>query len=132
MKIALHVLAAPYSDQSNLTAYRFAKAALKQGHCIPRVFFSGDGVLTGNQLSTPPQDEPDLNSLWVELAEQHDIELILCVSAALKRGILDQTEADRYDKPHAITQSPFIISGLGQLVEAAIEYDRLVTFGVHH
>ncbi len=43
---------------------------------------------------------------------------MVCVAAALRRGIKDETLAPG-----------FRISGLGQLVEAGIEGDRLVVFG---
>ncbi|PPZ33725.1 sulfurtransferase TusD, partial [Escherichia coli] len=46
------------------------------------------------------------------------IDLVVCVAAALRRGIKDELLAPG-----------FRISGLGQLVEMGIQYDRLVTFG---
>ena len=66
---------------------------------------------------------------WVELAEQHGVELILCISSALKQGMLDATEAKRHDRSAPSIHPAFIISGLGQLVDAAISSDRLITFG---
>ena len=76
-----------------------------------------------------PQDEADRLQPWVELAEQHGVELILCISSALKQGMLDATEAKRHDRPGPSIHPAFIISGLGQLVDAAISSDRLITFG---
>lgn len=128
MKIALHVLASP-NHQANHSAFKFSQAAIAQGHQISRVFFSGEAAYTGNYLNTPPQDETNIYEQWCELSDSHGVELILCVAAALKRGILDETEAKRYNKEQFNCTAPFIISGLGQLVEAAIENDRLVTFG---
>jgi tRNA 2-thiouridine synthesizing protein D len=55
---------------------------------------------------------------WSKLAEEHGVDLVVCVAAALRRGIKDEVLAPG-----------FRISGLGQLVEAGIEADRLVTFG---
>jgi tRNA 2-thiouridine synthesizing protein D len=43
---------------------------------------------------------------------------VVCVAAALRRGIVEQNLAQG-----------FRISGLGQLVESAIQSDRLVVFG---
>ena len=130
MKFALHITCSPYSKQGNLSGLKFAKAVLEKGHTLTRVFFSSDGVHTGSQLTVIPQDEIDIPSAWSELATTHNIELILCISACLKRGLLDQDEADRYEKEAANIRQPFVISGLGQLAEAAITNDRLVTFGV--
>ena len=129
MKISLHVTASPYSNQAHLTALKFAEAIAETEHELFRVFFSGDAVYVGNQLRIPPQGETDLTARWQRVAEQQRAELILCVSASLKRGVIDETEANRYDKPSSNVSSPFLISGLGQLVEAGLESDRLITFG---
>jgi tRNA 2-thiouridine synthesizing protein D len=54
----------------------------------------------------------------------------VCVASALRRGMLDPTEASRYEHDAASVAPEFTISGLGQLIDAAIDCDRLVTFGV--
>lgn len=128
MRIALHIQSAPYSAQGNLTALNFAKAALQAGHQVTRVFFSGDGVLTGNRFTCPPQDEIHLHDAWINLSQTHHFELILCVSACLRRGMLDEQEARRQGFEGYSVTTPFIISGLGQLVEAALINDHLITF----
>ncbi|MCG8669624.1 MAG: sulfurtransferase complex subunit TusD [Pseudomonadales bacterium] len=129
MKISLNITAAPYSNQAHLTALKFAEAIAETEHQLARVFFSGDAVYVGNSLRVPPQGEEDFTARWIDVANAQNAELILCVSASLKRGMLDKTEADRYEKGTFNITSPFIISGLGQLVEAGIESDRLITFG---
>jgi tRNA 2-thiouridine synthesizing protein D len=65
----------------------------------------------------------------VELVEQHGIELTLCISSALRRGMLDPAEAERHEKHAASVHPAFTIAGLGQLVDACARSDRLVTFG---
>ena len=129
MKLSLLVLGAPYSTQSMSTALRFTRAAIESGHIIYRVFFYHDGVLAANELATPPQDEANIPELWAELAAQHNIDLVVCIASALKRGVLDTTEADRYNKKGANISVGFDISGLGQLVDATINSDRVVSFG---
>ena len=129
MQISLLVLGSPYSSQSAATALRFASAALKAGHSLYRIFFYHDAVNCGNSLITPPQDENNIPVQWQQLASDHSVELIICISSALKRGVLDQTEANRHDKTASNLVDGFDISGLGQLVDAAIHSDRLVTFG---
>ena len=96
---------------------------------IYRVFFYHDGVYTGNGAIAPPQDEPDIRQMWSSLAAANQIELIVCIASALRRGVLDRTEADRYEKSNANLDSSFTISGLGQLIDAGLNADRLVTFG---
>lgn len=129
MKFSLLVLGSPYSDQSVSTALRFAKAAINNGHSLYRVFFYHDGVNSGNRLITPPQDESNLPQQWAELAANNNIDLVVCVASALRRGVLDDNEAERYEKEGGNLSDGFEISGLGQLVEASIVSDRVVTFG---
>lgn len=132
MIFSLSITEAWPDSQAPSTAYLFAKAALAKGHKIYRVFFSGNGVLNGSNLHCPPEEksgEINISQLWQQLAEEHDFELVVCISAALRRGILDQEEALRNDKPASNLADGFTISGLGQLVEAGIESDRLISFG---
>lgn len=128
MKLALAVHGAPYSSQSAATALRFARAALAAGHEIPRVFFYHDGIHTGSSLAVPPQDEPSPLPGWVELAERHDVELAVCIAAALKRGLVNAEEADRYELGGRNLHPAFAIVGLGQLIEAIGTTDRFITF----
>jgi tRNA 2-thiouridine synthesizing protein D len=129
MIYSLLVMSSPASGQCALTAARFARAVLARGHSIRRVFFLDAGTTNGSAAAIFPQDETDRLQPWVELAEQHGVELILCIASALKYGMLDDTEARRHEKSAATVHSAFTISGLGQLVDAAATVDRLVTFG---
>ena len=119
----------PYTHQATDTAYHFVEAALKAGHEIVRVFFYHDGVNNGTRLTVPPQDERNIQSNWTKLAEQHDLDLVVCVAAAQRRGILDESEAKRNGKDTDNIAPGFRISGLGQLIETGIESDRVVAFG---
>ena len=118
MKFTILVNAGPYTHQASDSAWQFACAALQKGHMVNRIFFYGDGVYSANRLIEPQSDERNLARMWSELAEQHSVDLVVCVAAANRRGI--QTEL--------LTQG-FRISGLGQLVEAGIDSDRTVVFG---
>ena len=93
-----------------------------------RVFFYHDGVNVANGSIVAPQEEHDLGSDWVDLAAQGRFELAVCIAAALKRGVVNETERKRYDLPSATLREGFEIVGLGQLVDAALEADRVVTF----
>ncbi|MCB1691783.1 MAG: sulfurtransferase complex subunit TusD [Pseudomonadales bacterium] len=128
MKFAIVVHGAPYSSQSSLSALHFARAALASGHEIYRVFFYHDGVLNGTALAAPPQDEIDIPSAWQALAREHTLDLVVCIASSLRRGLLDETEADRYEKPAANLAPGFVISGLGQLIDGALNADRTITF----
>ena len=95
----------PYQHQASDSAYLFAQAAIEEGHTIFRVFFYHDGVNNGTRLATPPQDDRHIPNRWSELAEKHDIDLVLCVAAAQRRGMGDpdemkrnKTDADNFKK----------------------------------
>ncbi len=118
MKFGILVNEGPYQHQASDSAYLFVVAALAKGHEIYRVFFYNDGVNNANKLTEPPQDDRNITQRWSKLAADHGIDLVVCVAAALRRGIRDE-----------ILAPGFRISGLGQLVEAGIEADRLVVFG---
>lgn len=125
---SLLVTGNPASEQSGSTAYQFCLAALAAGHKIAGVFFYLDGVLTANSLISPASDEVNLPFLWAELATQYQFSLEVCVSAALRRGVVNQDEANLLGLPHGNVQAPFILSGLGQLAELSASCDRLIQF----
>ncbi|NDR56758.1 sulfurtransferase complex subunit TusD [Aliiruegeria sabulilitoris] len=129
MKFGIVVSEGPYTHQAADTAYHFAKAALDKGHEVPRVFFYHDGVNVATNLSVPPQDERQIQKNWTALAKANDIDMVVCIAAAQRRGILDENEAKRQGKDASNLAEGFRISGLGQLIEMGIECDRTVTFG---
>ncbi len=129
MNFAIQVNAGPYQHQGCASALAFARAALERGHRVLRVFFYNDGVNVATRLATPPQDEQDLTRAWVALAEEHGVDLVVCVAAAERRGIVDADERSRHGKDTDNLAAGFRIAGLGQLVEAVIDADRLVVFG---
>ena len=97
MKFGIVVNEGPYQHQASDTAYYFTKAALDNGHEIFRVFFYHDGVNNGTRYTTPPQDDRNIVAGWSELAEKHKLDLVVCVAAAQRRGIVDEGEAKRND-----------------------------------
>jgi tRNA 2-thiouridine synthesizing protein D len=129
VKYGILVNEGPYTHEASDSAYHFASAALRAGHEIVRVFFYHDGVNNGTRLSVPPQDDRNISERWAKLAQEHDVELILCVAAAQRRGLLDEDEAKRAGKDSNNMAEGFQISGLGQLIDAGIQADRLIVFG---
>lgn len=118
MKFGILVNEGPFTHQASDTAYHFVKAALAKGHDVLRVFFYYDGVNNANKLSEPQADDRNLVKLWGALAKEHNLDLVVCVAAALRRGIKNEILAEG-----------FRISGLGQLIEVGMAADRLVMFG---
>ena len=129
MKFGILITEGPYQHQASDSAYQFAKAVVERGHEVSRVFFYNDGVNNATRLMVPPQDDRHIQKNWSDLAGKHNIDLVVCVAAAQRRGILDDSEAKRAGKDADNIAPGFRISGLGQLVEAGILADRLVEFG---
>ncbi len=129
MKLSIQINEGPYQHQASDSAYMFTKAALEKGHEIFRVFFYHDGVGNGTRLTTPPQDDRNIVNRWADLAKEYELDMVVCVAAAQRRGIVDEGEAERNGKDATNIHPQFRISGLGQLVEAAIQSERLVVFG---
>ncbi|GAB1393828.1 sulfurtransferase complex subunit TusD [Rhodocyclaceae bacterium] len=129
MKFAILINEGPYTHQASDTAFHFAKAVLARGHEIFRVFFYHDGVNNATRLTTPPQDDRNIVDRWSKLATGSELDMVVCVAAAQRRGIVDDGEMKRNGKDATNLAPGFRISGLGQLVEAGIQADRLVVFG---
>jgi tRNA 2-thiouridine synthesizing protein D len=129
MKFAVMINEGPYQHQASDSAYNFVKAALDKGHEIFRIFFYHDGVNNATRLTIPPQDDRNIVERWSALGKEHDLDLVVCVAAAQRRGLLDENEANRNGKDANNIDPSFRISGLGQLIEAGIQADRLVVFG---
>lgn len=129
MKFAIQVNEGPYNHEASVSALNFTKAVLEAGHEVFRVFFYHDGVNNGTRFTSPPQDDMHIVNSWSELADKNDLDLVICVAAAQRRGIVDEGEQQRQGKDGNNIAAGFRISGLGQLVEAGIQSERLVVFG---
>lgn len=128
MKFAIALFSSP-SAPSSRRALHFAEAALDGGHDIVRLFFYGDGVHSASGNVVSPQDETDVARQWRELISTRQLDGVVCIAAALRRGVLDEAEALRYQRQAANLPAPWVLSGLGQLHEAAQLADRLICFG---
>ncbi|TAL51546.1 MAG: sulfurtransferase complex subunit TusD [Methylovulum sp.] len=128
MKFAIQVNAGPYQSNAGYAAYQFINAALAQGHEIFRVFFYHDGIYHALRYTTPPDDEYAYTRQWSDLAQRHQLDLVVCISAAQRRGLLCFDEARRQGKLDNDLADGFRISGLGQLIEATLEADRFIVF----
>ena len=129
MKYTIMINEGPYQHQSADTALQFARAVLEKGHEIFRVFFYHDGVNNGTRLSVPPADDRLIQKEWSELAKEHDLDLVICIAAAQRRGLMDESEAKRQGLDADNIIDGFRISGLGQLIEGGIQSDRTIVFG---
>ena len=129
MKFSIVVYAAPYSSEAASTAFNFARTVLEQGHEIYRLFFFSDGVHNASCLSVVPQDEVNLQQQWDGLIRDYQLDSVVCVTSAIKRGIVDRQESERHELAAASMYDSSEIAGLGQLIDAAVCSDRVVNFG---
>ena len=129
MKYTIMINEGPYQHQSADSALQFARALLEKGHEIFRVFFYHDGVNNGTRLSVPPGDDRLIQKEWSELAKEHELDLVICIAAAQRRGLMDADEAKRQGLDADNIIEGFRISGLGQLIEGGIQSDRTIVFG---
>lgn len=117
-----------YGTQQASSAYQFACALLEEGHCLKTIFFYSEGVTNANALTSPANDEFNLVKAWQQLAEKAGSEMHICVSAALRRGIVDDEQANLLTLASSNLSTGFSMSGLGSLAEAMMTTDRTIRF----
>jgi tRNA 2-thiouridine synthesizing protein D len=128
MKFAIAVFSAAHAPSSR-RALLFAQAALAGGHQIVRLFFYQDGIYNASSSVVTPQDELDLPKQWRAFVSDHQLDGVVCIAAALRRGVLNEEEARRYARDAVAVEKPWELSGLGQLHDAVQDADRLICFG---
>ena len=127
-KFIIQVNGPAYGTSASLNALRFTQASLQSGHEITCVFFYQDGVYNSTDFNLPASDEYDVVKGWKQLAAEHQVSLVNCVSAALRRGIVSQQEAQENGLSHWNVERSFIMGGLGELVTGIESADRLICF----
>ena len=128
MKYAIQINSSPYQSNSGETAYQFIKCALEMGHEVVRVFFYQEGIYHAFRYLTLPEDEVQVGGRWSALVREYNIDMVVCISAAQRRGLLEGTEANRQGKKDNDVADGFRIAGLGQWVEAMLVADRFIEF----
>jgi tRNA 2-thiouridine synthesizing protein D len=128
MKFAIALFSPAHSPASR-RALRFAEAVLAGGHEIVRLFLYQDGVHSASANTVTAQDELDIAAEWRRFVSSHQLDGVVCIAAGLRRGVLDEQETKRHQRPAANLAPGWELSGLGQLHEAAQQADRLVCFG---
>jgi len=123
----LLITTAPFTSDHHALAMRFIRASAEK-HTIKRVFFYQDAVLASNKQQQPPQGQSARCNEWAILAEQHGINLSVCIANSLRRGITNTNEAARYELGEANLHPAFELVGLGEMTDAINDSDRVVQF----
>ena len=108
---------------------RFAQAAVDAGHEISPLFLYQDGIHNASSSRVTAQDELNLSEQWSAFIREQRLDAVVCIAAALRRGLLDDDEARRYGRASANLSPDWTLAGLGLLHEALQEADRLLCFG---
>lgn len=107
----------PWSHQSVVTACDFARAAHSRGDEIKAIFLYQDAVLNGLSNLDIPSDELDGQQQLITLQQECAIPLLMCVTAAEKRG-LDASKI----------RDEFTLSGLAEFAELTVNADKVIQF----
>lgn len=124
----LVITGAPYRSQAPQTALEFARALVRAGQRIDRVFLYGDGVHLASSLITPPSDETNWTTVWSGFLDDNRVPGIACIASALRRGLVNEAEQARYQLPASNLATSFVIAGLGEWVEGTMRSSRIVYF----
>lgn len=105
----------PSDHDTTQRIVKFAHACLAQGHSIDTIFLYQDGIYHASTHFELASDELNLSSLWHQLADKN-INLMLCVTAAEKRGLDIQNTG------------VFAVAGLAEFAMLASEADKWIQF----
>ena len=73
-------------------------------------------------------DVPNISHLWVALAKRYGLDLPVCVSTALARGITDADNAHRHSLDGENVLPPFRLVGLSHLALYIDDDTKLIQF----
>ena len=124
----LLVKSSPYTTNNHQTALDFAHALIRAGHRLCRVFFYQDAVFVALNSQQPVQGQETVCGQWQSLSQQTGTELQVCIANALRRGIADTREQQRYNLPAATLASGFVLTGLGEMADACHDSQHIVEF----
>lgn len=125
---SLMLTQSPTVNANHFLALDFATSLLQQGHSLKRVFFYQDAVYVGLNGQTPIQGQQSLMQRWLQLSKQYEFPLQLCIANAIRRGLVNAQEQERYQLPTTTVALGFDLVGLGELAEACQEDDRVIQF----
>lgn len=114
-RFVLSLHSAPSDHDTTQRLFKFATACLAQGHTIDAIFLYQHGVFHASEHINLATDELAISSLWHQL-HQHNINLMLCVTAAEKRGL------------NLSSTGVFNVAGLAEFAMLASEADKWVQF----
>jgi tRNA 2-thiouridine synthesizing protein D len=128
MIISLLVTSPPTATLAIQQAVKFVQVSIDSGNVIDNIFFYMDGVNNANAYLHPMNDEFNAHKAWQVLSNKLNIPLLVCKTAAERRGVIDETLALALNYSNANLGSPFQSVGLSEFFERLHNIDRLVQF----
>lgn len=125
---SLLITHSPFEITKTVAAQAFASELIAQGQTLKNIFFYGEGTHHANALVQLPSDEYQWHHRWQRIQTMAQCSLLVCVTAAVKRGLLSEIEANEAGIDMATITSPFEQAGLGEFFTQLHECDQLVQF----
>ena len=122
------ITSSPFDEATGLAAIDFARALLAQGHEIDQVFFYQAGVYHANEFTHVPGENTNQFEAWVNLHQDTNVPLWVCVTAAAKRGVISAAEASEQGKSGFNLRAPFEQVGIGEFFATLHNSEHLVQF----
>ena len=126
--VAIMLIHSPHSRAVNSSALSYCKALLESGHKIERLFFYHESVQLGSAFTITAQDELNPAEDWQALINEYQLDAVVCIASGLKRGLIDDAEAKRYNKSSHNLSETFELAGLGDWIEAVNQSDQHIVF----
>ncbi|XOV78152.1 MAG: sulfurtransferase complex subunit TusD [Aestuariibacter sp.] len=124
-QILVLVTSGPGESANGFSALRYCQTAVKKQHEVI-VFFYSSAAHIANAFTTTASDETNLTAEFAKLKSEHNnIQLIVCNTAANRRGLLAQEEQHQLGYNIA---SPFHAGGLAEFAQFSQSAHRLVQF----
>ncbi len=126
LRYTLILTHSPSQLESNLTAQTLVAEIIAAGDSVDRIFFYQDACFVGLESQVPGQGLETGFLGWQQLNEEYQVPLQICIANGLRRGVLNEAEAQRYQASPTL-HSSFTLVGLGELAEANQQSDRIIT-----
>ncbi|MDM7860807.1 DsrE family protein [Alteromonas sp. ASW11-36] len=100
--IACLITSSPRDEHATRNALNTVRNMLANNVTIDHLFFYADGVDVANACLSTAGDDESPTQAWQHIANAHGIPLIVCVTAAEKRGISAETNLANYFEAHGM------------------------------
>lgn len=128
MIYSLFITGSPTQSRACHSALSFAEAIIASGHSVGGIFFYEEAVTIANKLAMPPRDECNIRNEWQHFAQENGVTLQVCIAAAIRRGMLNEPEAQRHELNQHNLAEGFVLEGLGSFVAMSSTSDKVVRF----